>query len=130
MESTTPIDIHISGSKGPAANARILTAAYPTEHSSRMFSRACRVSNETFSLVPGIRTWKQTVLGKRERIATGGLRPVREKRDGEPGRCAPLGAPSEGGLTAGERERVNVLRSNSLEGLLRLELLERDWPLP
>ena len=70
------------------------------------------------------------MLGKRERIATETLCLFRENREGDPGRCAPLGAPSDGGLTAGERERVNVLRSCRLERLLCLEWLERDWPLP
>lgn len=71
-----------------------------------------------------------TVLGNRERIATGGLFRFRENRDGDAGRFMPLTTLSDGGLTAGDLERVNVRRSYSLEGLLRLELLERDWPLP
>ena len=70
------------------------------------------------------------MLGNRERIATGGLCLLREKSEGDPGRCTPFRAPSEGGLTAGDLERVNVLRSYSLDGLLRLELLDSDWPLP
>lgn len=42
----------------------------------------------------------------------------------------PLAAPSEGDLTAGERDLVKVRRSYSLEGLLFLELPDNDWPLP
>lgn len=61
--------------------------------------------------VPGRRTWMQAVLGKSERIATTGLCLLREYNEGEPGRGEPFTEPSDGSLTAGERERVNVLRS-------------------
>lgn len=53
-----------------------------------------------------------------------------ENNDGDAGRFMPLAAPSEGGLTAGERDLVKVRRSYSLEGLLFLELPDNDWPLP
>ena len=51
-----PIDIHMSASKGPFEKAPILMAEYPTEHNNRMFSAACRVSNDTLTRNPGSRT--------------------------------------------------------------------------
>lgn len=120
----------MSSSNGLLANPRILTAEYPTEHSNSVFSNACRVSNETLQRAPGRRTWMKTVLGKRDRMATGGLCRFRENSEDDAERWFPLAALSDGGLTAGDRDRVNVRRSYSLEGLSRLELLESDCPLP
>lgn len=51
-----PIDIHMFGPKGSFEKAPILMAEYPTEHNSRMFSKACRVSNDTSTRNPGSRT--------------------------------------------------------------------------
>ena len=95
-----------------------------------MFSNACRVSKDTLTVVPGNRTWKFVVLGKSDRIATTGVCLFLENKDGEAGRVAPFTAPSEGGRIAGERDLVKVRLSYILDGLLLLELLDSDWPLP
>ena len=70
------------------------------------------------------------MLENRDRIATTGLCLLLENSDGDAGRFVPLAAPSEVGLTAGERDLVKVRRSYSLKGLLFLELPDSEWPLP